>query len=218
MSGFFGVASKRDCVLDLFFGVDYHSHLGTRRAGMTVHGETGFNRAIHNIQNSPFRTKFERDIEEFHGNLGIGCISDNEAQPLLVNSHLGSFAITTVGRINNLESLKALCFNKGTSHFLEMSSGEINPTELVAALINHKQSIVEGISYVQEMVESEEAITMARRIIAEEAIFAGMSSGAAMLAAARTAKKIERGNIVVIFPDRAEKYLSTGMFAEIGED
>ena len=79
MSGFFGVASKRDCVLDLFFGVDYHSHLGTRRAGMTVHGETGFNRAIHNIQNSPFRTKFERDIEEFHGNLGIGCISDNEA-------------------------------------------------------------------------------------------------------------------------------------------
>ena len=152
MSGFFGVASKRDCVLDLFFGVDYHSHLGTRRAGMTVHGETGFNRAIHNIQNSPFRTKFERDIEEFHGNLGIGCISDNEAQPLLVNSHLGSFAITTVGRINNLESLKALCFNKGTSHFLEMSSGEINPTELVAALINHKQSIVEGISYVQEMV------------------------------------------------------------------
>jgi len=117
MSGFFGVASKKDCVLDLFFGVDYHSHLGTRRAGMTVYGKDGFNRAIHNIQNSPFRTKFERDIEEFDGNLGIGCISDNEAQPLLVNSHLGSFAITTVGRINNLESLKALCFNKGTSHF-----------------------------------------------------------------------------------------------------
>ena len=98
MSGFFGVASRRDCVLDLFFGVDYHSHLGTRRAGMTVHGENGFNRAIHNIENSPFRTKFEHDIEEFEGNLGIGCISDNEAQPLLVNSHLGSFAITTVGK------------------------------------------------------------------------------------------------------------------------
>ena len=168
MSGFFGVASKRDCVLDLFFGVDYHSHLGTRRAGMTVHGETGFNRAIHNIQNSPFRTKFERDIEEFHGNLGIGCISDNEAQPLLVNSHLGSFAITTVGRINNLESLKALCFNKGTSHFLEMSSGEINPTELVAALINHKQSIVEGISYVQEMVEG----SMSILVMTKEGIYA----------------------------------------------
>ncbi len=168
MSGFFGVASKRDCVLDLFFGVDYHSHLGTRRAGMTVHGKNGFNRAIHNIQNSPFRTKFERDIDEFDGNLGIGCISDNEAQPLLVNSHLGSFAITTVGRINNLEALKALCFNKGTSHFLEMSSGEINPTELVAALINHKQSIVEGISYVQEMVEG----SMSILIMTKEGIYA----------------------------------------------
>ncbi len=102
MSGFFGVASKeRLCTGFVFFGVDYHSHLGTRRAGMTVHGEERFNRAIHNIQNSPFRTKFEKDIEEFNGNLGIGCISDNEAQPLLVKSHLGSFAIATVGRINN---------------------------------------------------------------------------------------------------------------------
>lgn len=168
MSGFFGVASRRDCVLDLFFGVDYHSHLGTRRAGMTVHGENGFNRAIHNIENSPFRTKFEHDIEEFEGNLGIGCISDNEAQPLLVNSHLGSFAITTVGRINNLEALKALCFNKGTSHFLEMSSGEINPTELVAALINHKQSIVEGLSYVQDMVEG----SMSVLVMTKEGIYA----------------------------------------------
>ena len=168
MSGFFGVASRRDCVLDLFFGVDYHSHLGTRRAGMTVHGENGFNRAIHNIENSPFRTKFEHDIEEFEGNLGIGCISDNEAQPLLVNSHLGSFAITTVGRINNLEALKALCFNKGTSHFLEMSSGEINPTELVAALINHKQSIVEGLSYVQDMVEG----SMGVLVMTKEGIYA----------------------------------------------
>ena len=168
MSGFFGVASRRDCVLDLFFGVDYHSHLGTRRAGMTVHGGNGFNRAIHNIENSPFRTKFEHDIEEFEGNLGIGCISDNEAQPLLVNSHLGSFAITTVGRINNLEALKALCFNKGTSHFLEMSSGEINPTELIAALINHKQSIVEGLSYVQDMVEG----SMSILVMTKEGIYA----------------------------------------------
>ena len=168
MSGFFGVASRRDCVLDLFFGVDYHSHLGTRRAGMTVHGENGFNRAIHNIENSPFRTKFEHDIEEYEGNLGVGCISDNEAQPVLGNSHLGSFAITTVGRINNLEALKALCFNKGTSHFLEMSSGEINPTELVAALINHKQSIVEGLSYVQDMVEG----SMSVLIMTKEGIYA----------------------------------------------
>lgn len=124
MSGFFGVASKENCVLDVFFGVDYHSHLGTRRGGMAIHGEKGFARAIHNIENSPFRTKFEKDIEEFDGNLGIGCISDNEAQPLLVKSHLGSFAITTVGRINNLEELQSLCFERGVTHFLEMSTGQ----------------------------------------------------------------------------------------------
>ena len=105
MGGFFGVASKRDCVWDLFFGTDYHSHLGTRRAGMTVFGEKGFDRAIHNITNSPFRTKFDRDVNELKGNLGIGCISDYEPQPLLIRSHLGTFAITTVGRIDNLEEL-----------------------------------------------------------------------------------------------------------------
>ena len=103
MGGFFGVASKHDCVLELFYGVDYHSHLGTRRGGMAVYGKEGFNRAIHNIENSPFRTKFERDVEELKGNLGIGCISDYEPQPLLLQSHLGSFAITTIGKINNQE-------------------------------------------------------------------------------------------------------------------
>mgnify|MGYP002508389268 FL=1 len=105
MGGFFGVASKEDCVLELFYGVDYHSHLGTRRGGMAVYGEDGFNRAIHNIQNSPFRTKFERDVGEMKGRLGIGCISDYEPQPLLIQSHIGSFAITTVGKINNEEEL-----------------------------------------------------------------------------------------------------------------
>ena len=158
MSGFFGVASKNDCVMDLFFGVDYHSHLGTRRGGMAVYGKNSFNRSIHNIENSPFRTKFEKDIEEFEGNIGIGCISDSEAQPLLVNSHLGSFAITTVGRVNNLEELKNNCFAHGTSHFLEMSGGVINPTELVAALINQKDSIVEGIKYVQDIVKGSMSI------------------------------------------------------------
>ncbi len=153
MSGFFGVANRESCVLDLFFGVDYHSHLGTRRGGMAVYGEKGFSRAIHNIENTPFRTKFDKDLEKFSGHYGIGCISDNEAQPLLMQSHLGSFAITTVGRINNLEELRDDCFANGMSHFLEMSNGEINPTELVAALINQKESIVEGIQYVQEVVE-----------------------------------------------------------------
>ena len=160
MSGFFGVASKENCVLDVFFGVDYHSHLGTRRGGMAIHGEKGFARAIHNIENSPFRTKFEKDIEEFDGNLGIGCISDNEAQPLLVKSHLGSFAITTVGRINNLEELQSLCFERGGTHFLEMSTGEVNPTELIASLINHKATIVEGLQYVQSLVKGSMSILL----------------------------------------------------------
>lgn len=168
MSGFFGVASKESCVLDLFFGVDYHSHLGTRRAGMAIHGESGFQRAIHNIQNSPFRTKFEKDIDEFEGNLGIGCISDNEAQPLLVKSNVGSFAISTVGRINNLEELKELCFASGTTHFLEMSTGEINPTELVAVLISQKGNIVEGIKHAQEMIKG----SMSILILTSEGIYA----------------------------------------------
>ena len=111
MGGFFGVISKSDCVFDLFFGTDYHSHLGTKRAGMVVYGENGFDRAIHNIENSPFRTKFERDVERMAGNSGIGCISDTEPQPLIVRSHLGNFAITTVGRINNIDALVKEAFD-----------------------------------------------------------------------------------------------------------
>ena len=158
LSGFFGVASKKDCVFDLFFGTDYHSHLGTRRGGMAVYGESGFNRAIHNIENSPFRTKFERDFEEMKGNLGIGCISDSEPQPLLVRSHLGNYAITTVGRINNLDELVRQAFGAGTSHFLEMSGGSINATELTAALINRGSSIPEGIRYAQNMIDGSMSI------------------------------------------------------------
>ena len=167
MSGFFGVASQNDCVMDLFFGTDYHSHLGTRRGGMAVHGKSGFNRSIHNIENSPFRTKFERDVEEFSGNIGIGCISDSEPQPLLVNSHLGSYAITTVGRINNIDELRTLCFELGKTHFLEMSGGEVNPTEMVAALINQKESIVEGIQYAQRLVRG----SMSILIMTDEGIY-----------------------------------------------
>ena len=168
MSGFFGVASKEDCVLDLFFGVDYHSHLGTRRAGMAVFGDKGFKRSIHNIQNTPFRTKFEKDIDEFEGYYGIGVISDNEAQPLLVKSHLGAFAICTVGRINNLDKLTKLCFDKGVTHFLETSTVEINPTELVAALINHKETIAEGLKYVQDIIEG----SMSVLILTPQGIYA----------------------------------------------
>ena len=160
MSGFFGVASKTDCVLDLFFGVDYHSHLGTKRGGLVVFGETGFQRSIHNIENSPFRTKFEKDIEEFSGNLGVGCISDAEAQPLLVNSHIGSFAITTVGRINNMDEIKQECFDYGKVQFLESSHGVLNQTEMVAALINLKDDVVEGLKYAQEKIEGSMSILL----------------------------------------------------------
>lgn len=153
MGGFFGVASKEDCVLDLFYGVDYHSHLGTRRGGMATYGAEGFNRAIHNIENSPFRTKFDKDVSEMKGYYGIGCISDYEPQPLLIQSHLGSFAITTVGKINNEDELLQMVFDEGHSHFQEMTSGRINATDLIASLICLKGSILEGIQYVQEIVD-----------------------------------------------------------------
>ncbi len=153
MGGFFGVASKNECVLELFYGVDYHSHLGTRRGGMATYGKGGFNRAIHNIENSPFRTKFDRDVSEMKGNLGIGCISDFEPQPLLIQSRLGSFAITTVGKVNNYDELLEQLYSREHSHFQEMTNGQINVTELVAALICEKDSILEGIRYVQEVVD-----------------------------------------------------------------
>ncbi len=153
MGGIFGVASKEDCVFDLFFGTDYHSHLGTRRGGMAVYGEKGFIRAIHNIENSPFRTKFEKDILDMSGHLGIGCISDSEPQPLLVRSHLGNYAITTVGKVNNLDALVKKEFKESPMHFLEMSGGEINQTEFIASLINQRDSIVEGMKYVQTVVD-----------------------------------------------------------------
>lgn len=160
MGGFFGVASKTGCTLELFYGVDYHSHLGTRRGGMATCGERGFQRAIHNIENSPFRTKFERDVDEMEGNLGIGCISDYEPQPLLVQSHLGSFAIATVGKINNMDELLKYVYENGNTHFQEMSGGQVNATELVAALICKKETITEGIRYVQEIVDGSMTILL----------------------------------------------------------
>ncbi len=153
MGGIFGVISKKNCVFDLFFGIDYHSHLGTKRGGMVVHGENGFDRAIHNIENSPFRTKFERDVEKMEGTSGIGCISDNEPQPLIVRSHLGNFAITTVGLISNSDELLKMAYEKGNPHFLEMSGGNINQTELVASIINQEDSIVKGIQLAQKVIK-----------------------------------------------------------------
>lgn len=153
MGGFFGVAAEEDCVFDLFFGVDYHSHLGTRRGGMAVYGKDGFNRSIHNIENSPFRTKFDKDIQTMKGYYGIGCISDYEPQPLIVRSHHGTYALTTVSKINNTEELVKKLFDKNHSHFLEMSGGDINATELVASLINQKENLIEGIQYALESID-----------------------------------------------------------------
>lgn len=152
MGGFFGVASKESCTFDLFFGTDYHSHLGTRRAGMAVYGDNGFSKEIHNIENTPFRTKFDKELGGLEGRYGIGCISDYEAQPILVRSHHGSFAITTVSKINNAEEIVAEIL-KGSTHFFEMSNGEINSTELVAALINQKDNLIEGIQYALDTID-----------------------------------------------------------------
>ncbi len=152
MGGFFGVAAAESCTFDLFFGTDYHSHLGTRRAGTAVYGENGFAKAIHNIENSPFRTKFEKELGQLEGKYGIGCISDFEAQPILVRSHHGTFAITTVSKINNAERIVNDIL-KSRTHFFEMSNGDINPTELVAAIINQKDNFVDGIRYALEIVD-----------------------------------------------------------------
>ena len=154
MGGFFGAVAKHDVVLDVFFGVDYHSHLGTRRGGMLIHDEKdGFQRQIHSIENTPFRTKFEKDLHEFHGCSGIGCISDTDPQPLLVRSHLGLYAISTVGIINNSEELIQEYFSDHGHQFMAMSSGKINSTELVAALINQKDDLVSGILHAQEIID-----------------------------------------------------------------
>ena len=169
MGGFFGVASKKDCVFDLFFGTDYHSHLGTRRAGIAVYDkERGFDRAIHNIENAPFRTKFDKDVNEMKGYIGIGCISDYEPQPLIVRSHHGTYAIATVGKINNTEKIVRQIFDSGHTHFLEMSGGEINATELVAAVINQKENLIDGIRYAQELIDG----SMTMLILTPKGIYA----------------------------------------------
>lgn len=168
MGGFFGVVSKEDCVFDLFYGVDYHSHLGTRRAGMaTYSSENGFDRSIHSIENTPFRTKFTDESQSMHGNYGVGCISDYEAQPMLLCSHHGAFAITTVGRINNTDEIVNEIL-KDHVHFFQMRNGEINQTELVAAIINQKDNFIEGIQYAQEIIDG----SMSMLILTEKGIYA----------------------------------------------
>jgi amidophosphoribosyltransferase len=152
MGGLFGVISNTDCVRDLFFGTDYHSHMGTIRGGLAVKNSGGFQRFIKDITTAQFRSKFEKDLPKMHGNKGIGVISDYDDQPLIINSHLGVFAICTVGRINNLETLAQKALVNGT-HFSEMHGGEINPTEMVATIISQESTFEEGIKKVQDMID-----------------------------------------------------------------
>ena len=154
MGGFFGISSRRECLSDVFFGTDYHSHLGTRRGGLAVYdSELGLQREIHNISNSPFRTKFERVFEEMRGTSAIGAISDSDPQPLLIRSKLGTYAIATIGIVNNVEAILNEYFSHTTGHFNAMTGGQINSTELVAALINQKDSFAEGIKFANDVVE-----------------------------------------------------------------
>ena len=154
MGGFFGITSRQDCMVDVFFGVDYHSHLGTRRGGIAAYDpEIGLQRKIHNIENAPFRTKFEHIFDEMKGISAIGCISDSDPQPMLVRSRLGTYAIATVGIINNTDALIKLCLENGGAHFDAMTGGKVNTTELVAALIDKKTSFVEGVQYAQSVIE-----------------------------------------------------------------
>ena len=186
MSGFFGVVSKSDCVFDLFFGVDFHSHLGTRRAGLAVYNsETGFDRSIHNIEGAPFRTKFQTALSKMSGNMGIGSISDFEAQPILLHSKHGTYAIATVGRINNSKEIAKNIIND-SAHFFIMRSGELNQTELTAAIINQKDNIIEGIKYAQEIIEgsisimilTERGIYVARDKLGRTPVVIGAKEGA----------------------------------------
>ncbi len=159
MGGFFGAVCNRDVIADVFFGTDYHSHLGTRRGGMAAfNSEKGFQRDIHNIENSPFRTKFEHIFEEMQGNSAIGCISDSDPQPLLIRSNLGTYAIITVGMINNAEALIKQYLSFSGGHFSTMTGGAINSTELIAALINQKSDFAEGIKFAQESIDGTAAI------------------------------------------------------------
>ena len=227
MSGFFGVAAKEDCIFDLFFGIDYHSHLGTRRAGMVVYGEDGFDRAIHNIENAPFRTKFDKDFRNMKGEFGIGCISDYEPQPLLVRSHHGTFALTTVGRINNVEEIVDNLFKEGTVHFQEMSTGEVNPTELIAAVISQKENLIDGIQHALTIVDGSLSILIltpkgiyaARDKYGRTPVVLGKKEDAMCVSfedfayhnlGYQSYKELEPGEVVVITPDGAKTLARCG--------
>ena len=232
MGGFFAVASKEDCVQDLFYGTDYHSHLGTCRGGMAVLGEREFHRHIHDITNAQFRSKFEHDVTTMEGYTGIGVISDNESQPLIIGSHLGNYAIITVGVITNLEALVKDAFRKRITHFSEMSSIGVNPTELVATMINEGASFTEGISIAQERIEgscsilllTKEGIYAARDLLGRTPVIIGKKPGAYAATFETTAfpnldytvdRYLGPGEIVLMTPDGLEQKRAPGKYMQI---
>ena len=161
MGGLFGAISRKSCKYEVFFGTDYHSHLGTKRGGLAFFDAgRGFQRQIHNIENTPFRTKFEHDLKSLDGTVGIGCISDSDPQPLLVRSHLGLFALATVGIINNADQLVNESLSAPGNQFMAMSSGKVNATELTAALINHRDTLVDGIRYAQDTIDGTSTVLL----------------------------------------------------------
>lgn len=186
MGGLFGVAAKEDCIADLYYGTDYHSHLGTMRGGMIVQNSDGLTRFIHDITNAQFRSKFEDDLPKMHGNLGIGVISDYEDQPLIIRSHLGVYSIVTVGKLDNLDTLVKSILNKNGNHFAEMSGNEVNPTEMVANLINQGSTFLEGIQIAQDAIEgscsmlllTDQGIYAARDKLGRTPIIIGKKEGA----------------------------------------
>jgi amidophosphoribosyltransferase len=227
MGGFFGVASKQDCVTDLFYGTDYHSHLGTRRGGLAVRTTSGYTRFIHDISNSQFRSKFEDDIRRMHGYTGIGVISDYEDQPLIIGSHLGTYAIVTVGLVSNIDSLMHKAFGKRTTHFSEMSGTEINQTELIATLINQESTFEEGIQRAQDSIEgscsllllTEKGIYAARDKVGKTPVVLGQKDGAFAVTMETCAfpnldyqrmRDLGPGEIVRITPDGVEQLKKPG--------
>ncbi len=220
MGGFFGVVSDDDCVVDLFYGTDYHSHLGTRRGGLAVAAPDGrIVRRIHDISNTQFRSKFDDDLGDFAGHVGIGIISDYEDQPLLISSHFGTYAIVTVSKINNIDELAQELFEGGMSHFTESGDGELNPTEMVAALINRRDSIPKGIEYAQSRIDGScsililqrDSIFAARDRFGRASVIVGEKFGACAVTMETTAlpnldysQKYELGpgEIVQIYSDR----------------
>ena len=218
MGGLFGVVSKEDCVSDLFFWTDYHSHLGTRRGGLAVKNPDGFIRFIHSIENSQFRSKFEQDITYMHGNRGIGIISDNEDQPVLIGSHLGKYAIATVAKINNTEELVEKIFGQRTTHFSELSGGEINPTELIATLIDQESSFEDGIQRALEAIYGSCSLLL----LTEDGVYAARDKlGRTPLVIGEKEGSLAATSETCAFPNlgfKTKKYLGPGEIVLITEE